>query len=152
MSIKIAKIDSICPISGDVRYSILDEASSQNGRRLPEQRILRNCKSDEVVSRICRNGAQIVSPEEFEEFLSLFQAEDDERIARQSAINEQREEEQFYASLTGIRLKIYNELSLEGTPWKKAASAINDEFRARYRAEESYAGSPVDFNPHLGYE
>jgi len=146
--IKIAKLDSICPISGDVRYSILDEAVFVCGRRTEERRILINCKADEVESRICqRDKAILVSAEEFEEFLSLFQAEDNERIARQSAINEKREQEQFYASLTGVRLKIYNDLGLEGTAWRKAASAINDEFRRRFHNKPQTPSNNYIWNP-----
>jgi len=139
---KIAKINRICPISGDIEYSILDESSFSCGRRQVEGGILRNVSPDEAESRICKqHKAEMVSEEYFNEFLSLFQEEDNERIAHQSAINEEREKEKFYASLTGIPLKIYNELDLEGTEWKKASEAINDEFRERY------LNAPVDGDP-----
>lgn len=129
---KIAKIDRVCPISGNIEYSILDENVFSCGRRQAEGGILRNVSPDAAESRIYKqHKAEMVSEEDFNEFLSLFQEEDNERIARQSAINEEREKEAFYASLTGIRLKIYNELGLEAAEWRNAAQAINDEFRKR---------------------
>jgi len=139
-SVIIAKIDSICPISGKIEYSVLNEGKLLFGRRAAEQFSLINCKLDEAEVRIAkRHKASLVSDEEFEEFLSIFQVEDEERIARNSAEEYKREEEQFYASLTGVRFKIYNDLGLEGTEWKKAARAIDDEFDKRYRK--------VEFNP-----
>lgn len=133
MFIKIAKIDRICPISGDIRYSVLDESRQAYGRRQSESHILRNISSDEAEAQIAKkHRASLVSEEEFSEFLSLFQEEDEERIAHQSAINEAEEKERFYESLTGVRLKIYNDLGLEGAEWRKAVNAIDDEWRRRY--------------------
>ena len=145
---RIAKIDRICPISGNVEYSVLDEQSFSCGRRTVDHGILRNISADEAESRIAKkHKAELVSEEDFNEFLSLFREEDNERITRQSAINEERKEKEFYASLTGIRLKIYNDLNLESTEeWWKANEAINDEFRRRYhKGGGQHEGTPYDW-------
>jgi|SRR5262245_48564901 len=144
-AICIAKIESSHKeISrSKVEYSVLYERGcSVNGWRLPVEKVvyvpLEGNIEDEIRRKHRFDCVQIVDAEEFEEYVSLFHQEDEERIAKQVQENEERDEKEFYNSLQGIRLRIHQDLNLQGMPWRKAASAIDDEFRRRY-------SSPVEW-------
>ncbi|SRR6266852_3461570 len=142
-SIKIAKIERSESYVRDESLffvSLFDEGRTiPSGRyAVPVRDVVRtgvriNCKADEIEEVLCKRcDALLVSEVEFNEFVSQCRSADAERAEKHNSAVEAREEEQFYVSLSGIRLKIYNDLGLEGTAWKKASVEINDEFRRRY--------------------